>query len=470
MRLFSRIASSDQVIAEYLWGRHTVVLPPGSQLAGDLFPQVVASVLNDKLLARNDAEFREYVGVVHELTHCLQEVTTGLGMWDLLAREDMVSRVLEKARDASYGMDSQPSVEALGREYRGRSIVNTIGWGDDQEVPLLQRKLAGLVTGDVSHFKVVDLLEADATLSAYQTIRSMKAGVAQLEIRRRNQDVFSPHRSPHAKTYSDIAWSFAPETEEDPVKVQRVFEVLGPILMDLSFAVPPPAYLVSHGLDRDDFHPGVRLVRMLAALHRSGAGAEEMGDIVKDSRRLYSFMEEECRVTPHMTYPPVAEIYQAWFDTFTQLSARARHLRGTSAWLASLVEQRLNHEYPVWSRSPAIIVHLQIPFSMHAGTVKGLLQLFSFSASEEGKLLYLESKDRRLHEAISHYILGMQPAFCCPRAMREDGCPAQTEACFEGIKRLRELPTSNDCLAYKELDRIQFRFGGPPIKDPPPWL
>jgi len=472
MRLFSRgWHHPEGVLAEYLWGRSTLVVNPDSPLAQDLYSKSIAALIAGRLPVSSDSDFRLFVALLHELCHCLQDLTTGLGMSDLFSRMAMLPQVLIAGRDASYGQEWQNRFAALGDQYEQRSFVNTTGWGTGRELRLLQRKLGGLAN-DVSLFTAVSVLEVEAELSANISIVHLKGSAAQLDIARRNAGVYSPMDSPYAATIMELLAVLLPAgtpTREMILQALEVLDRVGPVLLDLALAVPPPTFLEERSLDADDFHPGVRLARMLDAYHGMGPLSAAEREAAGDARTLYPLLEDRCRKTPQYDYPRVKEIYAAWGREFDRLAIESPHFKYTAAWMANLCRRRVKMDYRTWARSPFEILELEVPFQMRAGNVKDVLNLFGQSMTDEGKRMYLEAQFREVNEAMMHFMFGVQASFTCPRALEEGGCPAQTARCFTGITRLSAVPDSEDCLARRQLDAAAWNGRAFIPEDGPPW-
>jgi len=472
MRLFARgWEHPEGVLAEYLWGRSTLLVSPDSPLARDLYSKTIASLIAGKLPIDSDADFRLFVALLHELCHCLQDLTTGLGMSDLLCRMEFLPRALEAGRDASYGEEWQNRFATLGGLYQRRSFVNTSGWGADHELDLLQRKLGG-IANDVSLFRAVTLLEVEAELSANQIIVSLGGSAEQIDIARRNAGIYSPMSSPYAETITELLFGLltndSPSRQEVHQTLERI-DRLAAVWLDLSFAVPPPAFLEERGLDADDFHPGVRFYRMFQEYLRQPAIPDDEQVALRAAGALYPLIEERCRKTQHFEYPPVKEIYEAWADEFDQLAWATTNFRATATWMANLCRRRTRLDYRVWSRSPFEILQLEVPFQIRAGNVKDVLNLFGHAMTDEGKLQYLEAHARAVYEAMMHFMLGMQSSLICPRALEEGGCPVQTARCFSGISRLSMVPEDEECLVRRQLDAAAWNDRALIPEDGPPW-
>src|SRR5206468_1102832 len=48
------------------------------------------------------SEFTRYVGILHECTHCLQDLTTGVGLWDFFLGLERIPSILLETRIASW--------------------------------------------------------------------------------------------------------------------------------------------------------------------------------------------------------------------------------------------------------------------------------------------------------------------------------------------------------------------------------
>src|SRR5262245_31591341 len=127
-RLFKRPAAQTdsptiqehppEVLAEYLWGRNTLVLNPYSVLAHGLYAKTLAGLTQRVIPINSAAELRGMVALLHELTHCVQDNATGVGLSDWLVRAEVMPKALEFGRTASWGLDTSSALADLTAKYQ----------------------------------------------------------------------------------------------------------------------------------------------------------------------------------------------------------------------------------------------------------------------------------------------------------------------------------------------------------------
>jgi hypothetical protein len=473
MRLYATAGSESDILAEYLWGSSTLVLNPHSELARGLFAKAVAGLGQHVLPVSTDKEFKGLVAVFHELSHCIQDMCTGVGFSDWYTRHRLLHDVLYQGRNASWGLDSSTALDALRDRYRSESFVNASGWGKDTEIGLLREKLKGVVTdGSEGLFRCTTLLELDATLATSRAIHGLFMSDTQRELVGQHHNLFSVMTSPYLQTYLTLVKTFGLSESTPPDAATRILEnteVIGPMLLDIAFAVPPPEYMRARGLDPHDFHPGVRLVRMLSTMSEQddqnvpAAGSEHM--------QYYRWFNETCRKTRWCHYPPVEEIFQAWIDELAPL-ATDKYCDSRVRWIQGLCKRRIALGYPVWDRSASVVLQLEIPFFTRIGEDdQPHVIVFGSTLTAEGQQLAAESTMHNVNDSVMHYILGLQPVFVCPRADRDKAqCSAQVQSCLEGIDRLSSTPAAPECLVHRQLERATWndRTLSRP-ENAPPW-
>lgn len=464
-------SSSSQVLAEYLWGQGTLELNPLSALAQGMYAKAMAGITNGFMTAHTGDEFRGLVALLHELAHCNQDMCTGVGFWDWMQRLEALPPIMGEARDLSWVPQRASSLGALSDRYCTGSLVNAAGFGRDWEGDVLLKHLGGLVTAGAEHrYRTVNVLEIEASLAAYDTIRHLRGDAAQRALVQSNRSLFHVAESPYADLLSAIAGVVLPgqwQAGKIDADGYDALLKLTPFLLDIALAVPPPSYLQQHGLALEDFLPGVRLVRLLEALAHVG----DMGPVdYSDDIAVYSAIDKHCRSTPRFTYPGVRDIYAAWMAEFDRVAATEPY-RETALRKRALCERRLQFEYPVWSRAGTVLMGLEIPFKTRVGVEESIHTLFGSMFTDAGPLASIEHDAKVTTEAMMHYVLGMQPRYNCPLAVRNNsGCKAQTAACLAGIQGLNTVPRSADCRVHQHLQKWYWNLEQPlPAASRPSW-
>ena len=94
----ARFLLPDGEVAFYEWGTYSLNLAPFIGLDKDTLPSILAGVANDTAFWSDDGEFKRGVAILHECVHCLQDLTTGVGLWDFVRRLDCAPDILAEWR------------------------------------------------------------------------------------------------------------------------------------------------------------------------------------------------------------------------------------------------------------------------------------------------------------------------------------------------------------------------------------
>src|SRR6476659_8349610 len=80
-------------IANYRWSSHLARFGRLAILESKSFAKILAAFSAGFAPWTDDVEFRSIVAMIHEIAHYLQDVTTGIGNWDFLARSETMGLV-----------------------------------------------------------------------------------------------------------------------------------------------------------------------------------------------------------------------------------------------------------------------------------------------------------------------------------------------------------------------------------------
>src|SRR5262249_30772139 len=84
-------------IADYKWGSYVTqfhLAPFGKRT----WAEILASIMAGAGIWKTPAELRAYIAFLHEIVHYFQDVTTGVGHWDFVAREHHRAELLGLSR------------------------------------------------------------------------------------------------------------------------------------------------------------------------------------------------------------------------------------------------------------------------------------------------------------------------------------------------------------------------------------
>ena len=267
--------------AAYEWGSGALSLASSLRLGAGTETRMLAALAEARAWW-SPAEFARYVAVLHESVHCLQDLTTGVGLWDFALWNAREGAVLVELRNASWGTP-------FGTPLPAAEVSAYHGWLDDGFVPqsakararrklyLQQRISAETVVGalrDPDVFAIDRLLEAEAVVQVTLGLFRLRKTPAEREVMMDQLALWSaPDMAElYQGVYHDVIdlaarWWDADGRVADRKTVQ-VALWLTCFLIDLSLAHPSMEYLDANGLNPPDYDPGLKFILLVSALAR----------------------------------------------------------------------------------------------------------------------------------------------------------------------------------------------------------
>jgi hypothetical protein len=253
---------------------------------------------------------------MHEYVHFEQDVATGIGHWDFYHRLILRNQVFsDPAIRTSHALSPLPEaiVQSIYRIYAPSLYVDFTDVTRNDELDLITHTLrqessldSDVATELAPNFTVQSILELEATCAVYLTILDLKATDAEYQELDALDKLWRPFKmaelysDPYIFMFQNVARLF---DGLDNVKTKINTKIIQ-FLCSLSLSHPSPIWLQQHAHDMRDYHPGVRLLRMMRRLSSSEAINQDNG--------AWFGIEEVLRKTDRFEYPTSKDIYLDW--------------------------------------------------------------------------------------------------------------------------------------------------------------
>ena len=458
-------------IANYRWSSHLTRFGRLAILESKSFAKILAAFSAGFAPWTDDVEFRSIVAMIHEIAHYLQDVTTGIGNWDFLARSETMGLVfyLLKQRYAFIAANefrlARPYQQLLDNELN--ELRDKLVFVDKLRLPeprkaLLAKKISQVIGAAVSvdrigPYLLENLLEADAVATTMKVLLRFESTDKEWEFATDNVSLWRLGDMPEVYTESLVDFLAIYERwMGDPLAEQRhqskqsplaIFLGLFSFLVDIACAYPSPAFFASTEKDRAEFEPGLKYFRLLVSMQRFNPQQVQR---FWDGYHSDHLSETETALLENCAfpYPTTGDIYSDWAQYLAQKRAsddsrllkmreqnslyRAAHPdSGRCKALHSLLE---NKSHLIYVRSGGMVFH---------GTSGDF-----FDEKERGFYFADVSKINR-DMALSEYLVHSK-LFICPLA-EMNVCTAVTEQCTQGLSNAQEFPIDG-CLIRKAVE------------------
>lgn len=455
-----------QGLASYRWGslyaHFTWVATPTT----DLLKKVLVALATGEATWSNAIEFRATLSLLHEFVHYIQDVSTGVGHWDYLVRREEVPKALTAGRNASRHLVDRAISAEIARQssvMRGRLLFLPA-----RDVPAA--RLARAVTrmeslhpgihvsaDEATDFSLESMLEAEAALTTLSEVFALKMTDAQLDTLKSNSSAVDLRSM--GRAYYGPFDNFVALLELSGHRGVDALHAVSPVLslfVDVACAHPSPQLLRRRGLDPTDCEPGVKLARLMRAMHEADARTgEEMSRWFKtfDDSKAEQALLRMCPVP----YPTSCEVYEDWRHVLSAIDAE--HDETVKLRLISC-ERRIAARKSVSSKRIGDLFNCGLPFLCHTGAKKGLASVHlnwrgSLDPGAEGRLfadVLRGARDVRLWEHIAE-----ASPYTCPLAER-GLCEAAEPACGDGLNSLDLLPSIEGCSVRRALTEVGWRL------------
>ena len=459
---------SSQSLAYYSWGTQTLWFSPFAAVTRRSPMLVLASIAAAGVGSwESEAEFRQTVSLLHELVHYAQDISTGVGHWDYVQRLKVHKSLLTRARNNIVLGERLIETDEARKNFTeafGDSLYNAADLTRTARAETIKRELMKEPTyhsgdGTEELLSIESILEAEAVLQVYQTIRELRVTETAQDILENNRALFFPPAM--AELYYGVfvqimhsivqgAGDIAGLTAE---RLDKLF-VMYLWLLDVCLAYPPPTYFNKTGRDPVDFLPGLKFMHLNRALT---AGIDNSEASIIGERGA----EETVLQLSGVKYPLSSEIYEQWIQYFG--SEPAFEDDPIAVRRSKLCEQRLNGNYIFRPKDVQLLIEPNMPLFFSDGRTPATNMVFRLSpdnipgdASSQfddfRAALLAHVRDMRL---IQWFYLDRP--FQCPIA-RE--CRVARPNCASGLAAFSDLPDDPGCFVGTGLHRVGFSLRG----------
>ncbi len=379
-------------VASYEWGSYCITLLTALDADKDAVPELLAAFAQRTANWSDGHQFERTVAILHEAVHCLQDLTTGVGLWDYSLAEDrwrdVVIELRRNSRNTPFGTGVAPARAVLYQAWQDEGFVPQSRAAAARRARHLRERIAivpgaRLIEQDV--YAIDRLLEADAVMQVHLVFESLRKGALQEAAMLGNLELWS---APHmAESYQGVFYDLIEIVrgwaEADRVDLSndliRLAMLLTVVLIDISLAHPSPSFVAGSGLDLEDHDPGLKFLLLMASLSKldlASTRALSQALEARDIERAEAVLLAGCA----LPYATSREIYADWLALL-----RDRQQRQDDR----IVEMRIK----------AVEVRLQDPFRFLVKSVAAFL--------ESGlPLVIVNRSGYRMTSMGPHYILG----------------------------------------------------------------
>ena len=463
--------------ATYVWSSHLARFAALTPVEKKSVPKFLASISNGVAVWETPAEFRAFATMVHEVAHYFQDLTTGIGTWDFLKRRDNLRTRLSYLRAAQ-------EKQAIGETRLMRSLIS-MAQEKDRElntecvfVPIsefpserrekLQKGMSACIgkeapEDDVVPFLVENMLESEAAMATFSTIRNLKVSDEQWEIAKDNNQLWSFASMPEVYTHTVsllmaifehwMGGTMAELRQEYGPAAFEIFHQLMTFIIDLCWAYPDPDYFRDSGVQHHEFDPGLKLMRLLARLQRGNA--EEAAAFQSAVLKEKDFDKAEAILLANcgFTYIPARKIYAAWSGYLEKLcqSDDDRLLKSRK----HICDLRQKHTYEMAGKRLGHFVTAHIDLHYVANGIQSYWTSPAF-LDDDYKFVMADLLRFNRDLAIADYLVGTT-AFVCPWAEARI-CDAAKDSCRMGITMPEQFPEAHECSVRHALESARFNL------------
>jgi hypothetical protein len=441
-------------VASYEWGSYCIQLLTALDADKDVIPELLAGFSQRTAIWSDAHEFERTVAILHESAHCLQDLTTGVGLWDYaLAADrwpDVVVELGRNSRTTPFGTRVAPARAPLYQAWQDAGFVPQSPAAAARRAKHLRERIA-LVPGasltEQDAYAIDRLLEADAVMQVHLTFESLKKGPPQVAAMLGSLALWS---APHmAEDYQGVfydlieivrGWADADRVDlsNDLIRLAMLLTV---VLVDISLAHPSPSFVAGSELELADHDPGLKFLLLMSSLWRLDlASTQRLAQAleVRDVERAEAILLAGC-VLPYATS---REIYEDWL---VFLRERQRRTGGRIVEMRIMaMEARL--------QDPSRFLIKSVPAFLQSGLPliivnRGGYRLTSMAphyivGDAKFELMKEISEEQSSRRFVHSFIDG--PPMVCAKA--ELGiCQGRGALCSQGLRAAGDFPAGAAC-------------------------
>jgi hypothetical protein len=460
-------------LASYRWGSLYTHFSWFATPTKELINQVIRMLATNTAPWKNAIELRATISFLHEIIHYLQDVSTGIGHWDFLVRQEYLPQILAVSRtrswtpsEAPYGMQE---AALLASEMNENLIFVPFKYISEKR----QRKLISHISAlkylsDIPcdreiDFSVEAMLEAEAAWGAVNKVFGLLMDDSQAAVLTNETGLFDLRSMgrEYSAAYEYIEDLLSLTNTKTPVSRREALNVhttLLSMLVDIACAHPSPALQRKCGVSLWDLSPPVRFVRMMHAFHTiSEVDGRDFTKALTDID--YSKAEEVLLRKCKVKYPNSQEVYSDWKDQLRPFEAED----STASIRITSCDRRLELPDRAGQKSLESLVLGKargLPIYCHtsAGVLRAYFGWRNFPGGDEDEILqadmYRTDRDMRLAQLV---IDG--EAFSCPLS-ETNRCDVAQTRCRDGMSDLNLLPSLKECLIRDALTSAGWNIKG----------
>jgi hypothetical protein len=441
-------------LASYEWGAGELTFSPEASLRKDLFTRSLIEIAQGFTSLETRDDLLCLVSLVHEYRHFQQDLMTGFGNWDYVARLNAVIERFSLCKYTSGDGSISDGAEYIRDFYDMNSERVTLSRPIAKEIEVIgevlerdfhvSRELASL-------FTTRRILEMDAVLYTSGTIKSLKMSKLANETLLNMGEIYEFVEMPplYAETITFCLSQLHNTVIDDEPPQKRIQSFLFSlrVILNLSLMHPSPDLLDQRGHTWQDYLPGVRLVRLLRAT----------ADLMKDSAAIAGTPEDFDRDLCARTgfpYPTYKESLYSWDSQLATLSPNPFQELTQARLFATRKKLYQDNEVPkdneiyrpVFAGENALsMITYDLP--LFATRTDGGEQAMTMTgrAIVSSDFAY-DRKRAILAWRLSSLAVGARQNFSCPLTGK-GYCTIQTERCSKPFERFDDLPKNSECRA-----------------------
>ncbi len=469
-------------IAQYEWGSFVTRfnLAPFDK---SKFRSILQGLGSGSTSWESSAQLRAHVGFLHELVHYLQDVATGVGHWDDYTRRNHLGSLFRWAVTMSelgygHGDLNESGLSSAVRSDQNRLIENLL-FVPTERTPAdlllrLSRALANANDGqplppnEIRALTLESILEGEAVATVFVQIAALKGSVERMGIVHENTDLLVP-TTPDGKYTGSIGTVNAifmhmfggrPEPEQTGGWLRMILSFAA-YLFDLALAHPSPKHLERLEASRDDYLPGVKLLRLLraiASMDESAFSSFCSNVLAGKNRDAEILLLSECSYR----YPETRDIYEGWATFWRDTSNLQQEDDAIASFRANVSTQRAK-EPSRWRWKSFESIFLNDLAAPPIWTAEETYMMWGNrelrNPSGYGDRLTDASDTLAMWRTVDLFFDGRP--LVCPHARL---CKATMPVCTTGIADLRILPATDSCRLRGLLGFNRIKIGSNPMR------
>ena len=403
---------------------------------------------------RNVAEAEADIFFRHEVTHFIQDIATGLGMWDEFHLQKNLLNWLSSWSKYQSWQGLEDFRISFVTEQKSRFLFARPASKESESVEIRDRLLRenGIVEYiDETMLLTRSVLEADAVTEVAIHVASMLQGGDSHALKIASSDSISslwfPLQMPieyrgwvgfWLKDVHEEAWNIKSDIDLTFNLIRFLCENFQ-LLLDLSLAYPPPRYFEKiNEKDHVWLDPSVKLACLIQAYNEmsesEGMMFSGMVEGIIKRGEIEEMLLRKCN--KHFAYPSSTEIYNEWMNEFVSL----KEAKGSNIFLEARFEAcKARSKFTHSRRDPLFsdLITFDLWWRQHGTLPKPAIVRPLPDLIQPPNETLLDLVDRWLDLELLALLLS-EHTFICPFA--GTNCEGQKLICGTGINLLEEFP------------------------------